>query len=94
MRIFSFLVFTCLESTSESTERLIEVALTDGTAETDNMISSEQERRRQSMPTYNPLKLYSSLPPQHPIKFLGLCAQVFVYYLGYGYLQVCFYFNS
>ncbi|CAF3752580.1 unnamed protein product [Rotaria socialis] len=27
------------------------------------------------------------LPPQHPMRFLGLSAQVFFYYLGYGYLQ-------
>lgn len=36
------------------------------------------------------MKSYSLLPPQHPMRFLGLCTQVFFYYLLYGYLQVCF----
>jgi hypothetical protein len=34
------------------------------------------------------LRYYYSLSPQHPIHFLLLCAQVFFYYLVYGYLQV------
>lgn len=35
------------------------------------------------------VKSYMQLPPQHPIRFLGLCAKVFFYFLAYGYLQVC-----
>lgn len=35
------------------------------------------------------VKSYMRLPAQHPIRFLGLCAQVFFYFLAYGYLQVC-----
>ncbi|UJR31688.1 hypothetical protein I4U23_019169 [Adineta vaga] len=30
---------------------------------------------------------YSLLPYQHPLRFLGLCLQVLLYYLGYAYLQ-------
>ena len=36
------------------------------------------------------LQSYSSLPPQHPIRFIGLSAQVFFYFIGYGYLQVSY----
>ena len=31
---------------------------------------------------------YLSLPSQHPLRFIGLCSQVFFYYLAYAYLQV------
>lgn len=38
--------------------------------------------------TTNLCNRFFSIPPQHPLRFLYLCAQVFLYYLGYGYLQV------
>ncbi len=58
---------------------------------TDSMPVVEHERIGHSISSkLSWLKIYSSLPPQHPIHFIGLCAQVFLYYLGYGYLQVSF----
>ncbi|CAF0735074.1 unnamed protein product [Adineta steineri] len=41
---------------------------------------------------YSTLKIplwqqYSALSYQHPVRFMGSCAQLFVYYVGYGYLQ-------
>ncbi len=47
---------------------------------------SPNEQERIVHPTF--LQRYLSLSPQHPIRFIGLCAQVFFYYLAYGYLQV------
>ncbi|CAF2930154.1 unnamed protein product [Rotaria sp. Silwood2] len=51
------------------------------------MASNEHQQKIHPLSNLSLLKSYSSLPPQHPIRFIGLSAQVFFYYLGYGYLQ-------
>lgn len=48
------------------------------------MATSNHEKFLMQIPFMNS---YMRLPPQHPIRFLGLCAQVVFYYLVYGYLQ-------
>ena len=65
------------------------------TATTSNIISDSLVLRERDQIVYPTSKSslwqqYASLPYQHPIRFLGLCTQVFIYYLGYGYLQVSF----
>ncbi|CAF3734280.1 unnamed protein product [Rotaria sp. Silwood1] len=51
------------------------------------MVSDEDQQKDHSLLNLTLLKTYSSLPSQHPIRFIGLSAQVFFYYLAYGYLQ-------
>ncbi|CAF4384233.1 unnamed protein product [Rotaria sp. Silwood2] len=48
------------------------------------MASNEHQQKIHPLSNLSLLKSYSSLPPQHPIRFIGLSAQVFFYYLGYG----------
>ncbi|CAF4513127.1 unnamed protein product [Rotaria sp. Silwood2] len=48
------------------------------------MVSNEHQQKNHPLSNLSLLKSYSSLPPQHPIRFIGLSAQVFFYYLGYG----------
>ncbi|CAM4757918.1 unnamed protein product [Rotaria magnacalcarata] len=69
---------------SESTE---ELEATTHHTEVDTMTANERQKKLNSLPNIPILHLYSALPPQHPMRFLGLSAQVFFYYLGYGYLQ-------
>jgi hypothetical protein len=56
----------------------------------DNMVPNDYNRIVYPTSKISLWQSYSSLPPQHPIRFLGLCAQVFFYYVAYGYLQVGF----
>ncbi|CAF1076076.1 unnamed protein product [Adineta ricciae] len=57
------------------------------TLSTDSIVPREHDQMLHSPSKSSLWHRYSSLPNQYPLRFLGLCAQVFVYYLGYGYLQ-------
>ncbi len=86
--VYSCVSFECLDSESLLSHSSNEVTERDSETVIDTMVPNEHERT-----THGPIKpslfqMYSSLPPQHPIRFIGLCAQVFLYYLVYGYLQV------
>ncbi|CAF1203695.1 unnamed protein product [Adineta ricciae] len=57
------------------------------TLSTDSLVPREHDQMPHSPSKSSLWHRYSSLPNQYSLHFLGLCAQVFVYYLGYGYLQ-------
>jgi len=50
----------------------------------------EHERTSQHTSFFYRFWNFSSLFSTSP-RFLGLCFLVFIYYIGYGYLQVCFF---
>ncbi|CAF0804147.1 unnamed protein product [Rotaria sordida] len=75
------------DSVSLPSHSLIETTSTVDNSVIDNMSSDEHQQKIHSLSYVSLLKSYSSLPSQHPIRFIGLSAQVFFYYLGYGYLQ-------
>ncbi|CAF1487345.1 unnamed protein product [Rotaria sordida] len=76
------------DSKSLPSHSLIKVATTVDTNETGNMRSHEHEGITHSTSKISLSKRYSSLSPQHPIRFIGLSAQVFLYYVAYSYLIV------
>jgi hypothetical protein len=71
-------------------ESSIKVTTEDNNAITDNMVPNGHDRMAHLTSKISIWQTYLSLPPQHPVHFIGLCAQVFFYYLAYGYLQVSF----
>ena len=54
----------------------------------DNMPRKDYNRTVHLTSALSYWQRFSSLPPQHPLRFVSLCFQVFVFYLGYAYLQV------
>ncbi|CAF3767627.1 unnamed protein product [Rotaria sordida] len=74
------------DSKSLPSRSLIKVSTTVDTNETGNMKSHEHEGITHSTSKISLSKRYSSLSPQHPIRFIGLSAQVFLYYVAYSYL--------
>jgi len=51
------------------------------------MTAKDHERTVSLMSKLPCVRYYSSLPPGHPIRFIALSTQVFIYYIAYGYLQ-------
>jgi hypothetical protein len=83
-----FYQFICLASESLSTRSSIEIPTTSHNTETKDMDHSDHNRITHPTSKISLFQQFSLLPPQHPLRFVGLCTQVFVYYLVYAYLQV------
>ena len=81
---------SCLESDSSPSHSLHTEATADNNTEIENMMTNDRGRNAYPSSKLSIWQIYSSLPSQHPLRFLGLCAQVFFYFLAYGYLQVSF----
>ncbi len=72
---------------SESSTLLLQTI--DDKTETAAMGHHEHERTSQHTSFFYRFSNFSSSSSMSP-RFLGLCFLVFIYYIGYGYLQVCY----
>jgi hypothetical protein len=81
-----FIISLCLDS--ESSKSLIET-ISDNT-ETNDMDHNRHDRTTHHTSFSNRFWNFSSSPSTSIMspRFIGLCFLVFVYYIGYGYLQV------
>lgn len=73
---------------SESTTALLQNEST----EFDRMDHHEHQRISHRVPFFDRLQNLTSSSSFISPRFIGLCFLVFLYYLGYGYLQVRLYF--
>jgi hypothetical protein len=83
----SMIIYSCVSFEYLDSESLYSYMSTDKNSTDDSSMVSNGYERNVKLSLW---QKYSSLSSQHPIRFLGLCTQVFLYYLAYGYLQVSF----
>ncbi len=86
----TYSLFECLDSQPVLSNSSIRVTATESNVVDDNMASNNHERTVHPTSKLYFIKYYLSVPPQHPLRFITLSAQVCFYYLAYGYLQVRF----